>query len=382
MTSSSLDRSLAVSAEHSGDVREIFLLARKISKKAHAPAVRGVDILMAILYFNRLFTRTDSLFKKLSVSPKKLTKAAQTSAMLLNTIGSERLESSVLHSAEAYATPASATASNHKTTESKSSVEVEHVLKALIDHDPAVAKFLSQFQVTTTAIEGIQESVRLSSVPRGMLFFFRETIEVFVMVMFFLIVIKEGLGELRLIPSESMLPLLQVNDRIVIEKVSHWVRPYQRGDVLVFYPPMTELREDPWSVFLRLTGFSGLLYSKEDNIDVAYIKRLIGLPGDWVDVHPGVGVFVNGKKLEEPYANELPEFCTQVQPIYHCGPVQVPQGKYFFMGDNRNHSSDSRFWGFASQERLIGRAVFRVWPLARLGEMPPAQYTLPSKASH
>src|SRR5699024_1297078 len=140
-------------------------------------------------------------------------------------------------------------------------------------------------------------------------------------VLFFLILIKSFVGELRLIPSESMVPGLQVADRLVIERVTRWTRPYHRGDILVFYPPMTQLKNDHVSLFLRLTGFSGLMYKKEDNIDVAYIKRLIGLPGDTVNVKPGVGVFVNGKKLDETYVNEVADTCTLMRPEPYCGSV-------------------------------------------------------------
>jgi signal peptidase I len=144
--------------------------------------------------------------------------------------------------------------------------------------------------------------------------------------------------------------------------------------VLVFYPPMTELRKDPVSLFLRLTGFSGLIYKKEDNIDVAYIKRLIGLPGDTVEVKPGVGVFVNGQKLDEPYVNEIANTCTFARPEPICEPVKVPPDSYYMMGDNRNLSLDSRYWGFAQEERVIGRAVFRIWPLNRTGPLQAVPY--------
>ena len=125
---------------------------------------------------------------------------------------------------------------------------------------------------------------------------------------------------------------------------------------------------------MRITGFSGLVYKKEDNVDIAYIKRLIGLPGDKVEVRPNVGVFVNGKQLYEPYVNEIADTCTFMQPPY-CGTVTVPEGEYYMMGDNRNLSWDSRYWGFEKQSRIIGRAVFRLWPLNRVGllEQPPYQ---------
>jgi signal peptidase I len=204
---------------------------------------------------------------------------------------------------------------------------------------------------------------------RNTLFLVREIGEVAFVVLLMLIVIKEGFGELRLIPSESMLPLLQIEDRIVIEKVTRWWRPYQRGDILVFYPPTTILKNDPLSWVLRATGFSGFIFPKESNIDVAYIKRLIGEPGDKIQVVPNEGVFVNGQRLHEPYVMELAQSCTQVLPTQYCGTITVPRDSYFLMGDNRNQSADSRFWGFEPKERVIGRAVFRLWPLNRMGPL-------------
>ncbi|MFM7469752.1 MAG: signal peptidase I [Vampirovibrionales bacterium] len=203
---------------------------------------------------------------------------------------------------------------------------------------------------------------------RRLTFLGRELLEVVVMVLVMLIGIREGIGEFRLIPSESMVPTLQVQDRIFIERFSRWFRQPQRGDILVFYPPSTNVPRDPWHQFLRVVGLSGLLFSKDDNIDVAYIKRLIGLPGDQVNVVPFEGVYINGKKLEEPYVNEIGRACTLAVPTF-CEPLTIPTGKYYLLGDNRNYSADSRFWGFASHDRVIGRAVFKIWPLQRIGPL-------------
>jgi signal peptidase I len=197
------------------------------------------------------------------------------------------------------------------------------------------------------------------------LFGLRETLETVLLMLVFLVVMREGIGEPRLIPSESMVPTLQVEDRVFIEKLSHWWRPYQRGDILVFYPPSTLLYNDPLSWFLRSTGLSGFLFNKDDRIDVAYIKRLIGLPGDMVDVRPADGVYINNHKLNEPYTNEIALSCTQETPVLFCGPVRVPEGQYFLMGDNRNASQDSRFWGMLPKQRVLGKASFIMWPMSR-----------------
>ncbi len=256
-------------------------------------------------------------------------------------------------------------------------VDVEHWLKAFCESDDSLVRYVVQeYRLSPARIDQAVQGLHNTRFQRTLLFMGRELAEVIVFVLTFLILIKSCLGELRLIPSESMVPGLQIDDRLVIERLSHWTRPYQRGDILVFYPPMTRLGSDPWSIFMRITGFSSFLYKKEDNVDVAYIKRLIGQPGDIVDVHPGEGVFVNGHKLNEPYVNEIANTCTLMQPETYCGPVRVPPHMYYMMGDNRNLSLDSRYWGFAREDRVIGRAVFRIWPLNRIGllPMPPKDY--------
>lgn len=349
----------------SEELKEIYATARKIARKQKRP-LADRDCLKAMLVLNRAFTSGDSLLKHLGLPPSKLEKdlkALDAAHPMLDTQEG----------------PAPAVADrlaweSNPPQRRTAKVELEHLVQALsISRDEAVAPLFTQ--VTTTRVAQAAADVRKRQGFRMMLFFGRELVEVVAFVLVFLVLIKSFIGELRLIPSESMLPGLRIDDRVVIERVTQPFRPYQRGDVLVFYPPDTQLKDDPWSVFLRLTGFSGLLYKKEDNIDVAFIKRLIGMPGDKVEVRANDGVYINGKKLNEPYVAELAKSCTMVQPFPYCGQVEVPEGEYFMLGDNRNQSADSRYWGFEPKERVIGRAVYRIWPLSRLGplETPPYQ---------
>lgn len=138
-----------------------------------------------------------------------------------------------------------------------------------------------------------------------------------------------------LIPSGSMIPTLQVGDRIMADKFIYYIRDPQRGEVVVFRAPP---EADP----------------QERN----FVKRVIGLPGDVVEVRDGK-VFVNGTPLNEPYIYE--------PPYYQFGPYKVPQGHYFVMGDNRNDSNDSHIWGPLSRDRITGRALFIWWPVKRWG---------------
>lgn len=348
----------------SEDVQDILHVAKKVAGKTQPLHDRYV--LLGALQIARLFTRIDALLKHAGSSPKALRRLYQEEQASFPSESATLEFVSVMERAKALACK--------QATGEKPRVEIEHVMLALTESaDPLVQSVFQKAGLTQHALMAALPKVKQESPVRFALYCIREVIEVVVVVLFLVVVIKQGLGELRLIPSESMLPTLEIGDRIVVEKVSHWSRKPQRGDVLVFYPPEPQsfLHYDPWSVFLRLTGFSGILYSKESKIDTAFIKRVVGLPGDVVEVRPGEGVLVNGRLLNEPYTAEVASTCTFIN---YCGPVKVPPHSYYMMGDNRNHSADSRFWNFLPEERIIGRAVFRFFPFdKRMGVI-----TLPS----
>jgi len=152
--------------------------------------------------------------------------------------------------------------------------------------------------------------------------------------------IRQFIAEPRYIPSKSMVPTLEVNDRLMVEKLSYLFHPPNRGDVVVFWPPDRLKQQNP--------------ELKKD----AFIKRVIGLPGDQVEVKEGK-VFINNKPLVEDYI--------AAKPNYQWGPEIVPNDSYLVLGDNRNNSYDSHFWGYVPRQNLIGRAAFRFWPLPRIG---------------
>lgn len=198
-------------------------------------------------------------------------------------------------------------------------------------------------------------------IKKGFKPFLKETIETIVFVVVMVIIIRFFVGEIRWIPSGSMRPTLIEGDRIFVERFSRFYSTPNRGDVMVFYPPSETLESDPLSLFQRLTGF----FCK----DVAYIKRVVGMPGDKITIkRQGDGkttVFVNGQALKENYILDDYDYVPCSKSMY-CGPMQVPTGQYFMLGDNRGNSQDSRFWGFLPQERFIGKAVFLFWPVTRI----------------
>jgi signal peptidase I len=138
----------------------------------------------------------------------------------------------------------------------------------------------------------------------------------------------------------SMLPTLKNNQYVLVDRL---VLHYQRGDIIVFRPPMYP----PESPLRRLLGVPSLQY--ED-----YIKRIIGLPGDTVKVSNGT-VSVNGIALTEPYITAAPAYT---------GEWTVPAGQLFVMGDNRNDSSDSHSWGTLPIANVLGKAILVYWPFS------------------
>lgn len=189
----------------------------------------------------------------------------------------------------------------------------------------------------------------------------REAVETAVFVIVMVIIIRFFVGEIRWIPSGSMRPTLVEGDRIFVERYTRFYATPKRGDIMVFYPPFENLKNNPMAVFKRLTGF----FCK----DVAYIKRVIGMPGDKIVIKPNsdgrYAVYVNGKMLSEDYILDDYDYIPCSEKMY-CGPMTVPKGQYFMMGDNRGNSQDSRFWGFLPKDRFVGKAVFLFWPVTHL----------------
>lgn len=139
------------------------------------------------------------------------------------------------------------------------------------------------------------------------------------------------------VPTGSMLPTIQINDRIFVEKIQP-VSNYEFGDIVVFWPPIAGNKD-------------------------RYVKRLIGLPGDTIEIKDGF-LYRNGEKVEEPYIEE------KIKYTFH--QVTVPEDHYFLLGDNRNESFDSHSWKetpFVAEEDIIGKAIFRYYPLDEMGPM-------------
>ena len=153
------------------------------------------------------------------------------------------------------------------------------------------------------------------------------------------------------IPSESMLDTLRPGDRVLVNRAVYHLREPERGDVIVFRYPV-----DP---------------------DLVFIKRIVGVPGDRLEVRDG-RLFVNGRPAAEPYIHRTEgrrdpttaagaiAGSTLHDPWSLAAAYRVPAGAYFVMGDNRADSDDSRVWGVVPDEAIIGEGFATYWPLSRL----------------
>ncbi len=177
---------------------------------------------------------------------------------------------------------------------------------------------------------------------------FREYAESIGLALLLALFIRSFIVQAFKIPSGSMIPTLQVGDHILVNKLSYGVRnPFwgaylahfkkpQRGDVVVFIFPEDRSKD--------------------------FIKRVIGVEGDMVEIR-GKKVYINGRPLEDPHAH-FEDDPPQAGPLHardDYGPRQVPENHIFVMGDNRDRSYDSRFWGFVNLDDVKGRAFLIYW---------------------
>ena len=142
------------------------------------------------------------------------------------------------------------------------------------------------------------------------------------------------------IPSPSMYPTLREGDHILVNKFVYRFREPRVGEIIVFKAPPD---------------------ASDDNTERDFIKRLVGVPGDTVEVKEGA-LFRNGRRMDEPYLEEK-------EITYSMPAMKIPDDRLFVLGDNRNDSRDSHWWGTLERKRVIGKAMVRFWPLNRWGKL-------------
>lgn len=183
---------------------------------------------------------------------------------------------------------------------------------------------------------------------RSLWLFFLDFLETIVVSLAIFALIYLFLFQPHQVDGRSMEPNFHNGEYILTDKVSYRFGDPKRGEVVVFHSPQDER--------------------------VDFIKRIIAVPGDEVMVKGGY-VYLNNQKLEETYLND-PGAVTAGRFLREGQPVEVPNGQYLVLGDNRLHSSDSREWGLITQGGIVGRAFFRYWPLSQFGLVKTAESEL------
>ncbi len=180
-----------------------------------------------------------------------------------------------------------------------------------------------------------------------------EIVETLVLTLIIFFVIQTFVAQPYKVQQQSMEHTLEPDQYVLVDKLTPRFDTYKRGDIVVFTPPPDWVQAD----------------------GTPFIKRVIGLPGDTVDIHDG-SVYINGTKLNEPYLySETPE--DPPQPTTVPGDTHrwvVSPGDVFLMGDHRENSEDSRTFGEVEVSKIIGRAWLRYWPLADFGILPTPTY--------
>ncbi|MER0244232.1 signal peptidase I [Streptomyces sp. HSW2009] len=190
------------------------------------------------------------------------------------------------------------------------------------------------------------------------------------------LLIKTFLVQAFSIPSDSMQNTLQRGDRVLVDKLTPWFGSEpERGEVVVFHDPGGWLDEAPQSDsgpvaegIQKVLSFIGLMPSAEEK---DLIKRVIAVGGDTVECKQDGPVKVNGKALDEPYIFPGDTPCGDKE----FGPIHVPEGRIWVMGDHRQDSLDSRYHqnldnGTISTDEVVGRAIVKAWPINRWGTLP------------
>ena len=189
--------------------------------------------------------------------------------------------------------------------------------------------------------------------------------------------IRQFLVEARYIPSGSMLPGLQIQDRLLVEKLTYRARSPKRGEIVVFnspyaFDPALKAPQRPSPLVCGLVNLPllGLIPGLGDPACDAYIKRVVAVAGDRVIVDPSGAVRVNGEGLKEPYVEQFCSLNERGMSPCRTLNVNVPEGSVLVLGDNRRNSWDGRFWPgspLLPEKEILGRAVVRFWPPNRIG---------------
>lgn len=219
-----------------------------------------------------------------------------------------------------------------------------------------------------------------------------ETVVIVAAALIFAFLIQWLLVKPYKIPSPSMVPTLETGQRVLVNRIEGRFGTPSRGDVVVFHPPPgadeqrcgiqngEKFGPAPGETYVGVPDLEDLASETDSSYMAcpvatagtqkqAFIKRVVGMPGDRFKIIKG-HAYVNGKKLNEPYINTAQSCDDPSNFTLSCTysrEFTIPDGKYFMMGDNRNNSDDSRFWGPIPKSSMVGEAFATYWPINRIG---------------
>jgi signal peptidase I len=214
--------------------------------------------------------------------------------------------------------------------------------------------FLDQFTPFQRPDVRLDQLIFYNTLPAGHKGAFREWIESLAFTIIFVLVFTSYIAQATQVPTESMKPTILVGDHFFLDKVTF---PANYPSAISRFLPRRSIER------LDIIAFK----SPTDG-NIPFVKRVIGLPGDTIEVRDKT-VYVNGAKLDEPYKIHVDSTTYSSDPWTpeelkvrdNYGPVVIPAGKYFVMGDNRDNSNDSRYWGFVDWTNVIGKPLFVYW---------------------
>ena len=203
----------------------------------------------------------------------------------------------------------------------------------------------------------------------------REYLEAIVIAIILALFIRTFIVQAFKIPSGSMLPTLQIGDHLLVSKFSYGIKNPFTGSVII---PLGEPKRGDIVVFK---------YPLNKSID--YIKRVIGVSGDTVEII-NKKLYINNKAVKDPHAHftDPTILPATAGPRDNFGPIKVPKGKIFCMGDNRDNSADGRYWGFVDQRDVLGKAFMIYWswdldtPLFSLARLESIRWSRLGKIVH
>lgn len=235
----------------------------------------------------------------------------------------------------------------------------------MTEHEPAPTRYPSTGTLPTD-----DQATATTSPPKKKTSLTREIIETALLALFIFVAVRAVVLNFK-VDGLSMEPSFENGEMLLVNRNAY--RAIDGWDFIDWVPGVDERNSDPFFDFGEPERGDVLVFRPlPPGQDKPYIKRAIGLPGDTVSIRDN-GVFVNGVELSEPYLEGATTTCRTGKPEY-CSEFVVPEGTVFVLGDNRNNSEDSRYFGPVPEDRIIGKAWLTYFPLAMFGTVPHHDY--------